>query len=253
MKEYIAPSDKATLAAHGLDNFEALWDLQLDNVDEPNTERGGYSSVSYLTLDDKVYFIKRQVNHLTHSFHAPLGEPTFAREFRNIRLYQKIGIPAVTVAYFGSRKKRHQKQAILITHALVGWQDLDSYLVDWTARAEAEKKSIIKACALLLKQLHSKKMLHGCFYPKHIFLQADDKQQFKACLIDLEKTRRLSLGTRDRLKDIDTLARRTKSVWLEDDYCLFLSVYLDLPKDSTEVNQWLKRMLRRSHTKEMRG
>lgn len=253
MKEYIAPSDKAILTEHGLDNFEALWALKLENVDEPNTERGGHSSVSYLKLGDKAYFVKRQINHLTHSLHAPLGEPTFAREFRNIRRYQKLGVPAVTVAYFGYRKKSHQKQAILITHALDGWQDLDSYLGDWDSRAESEKQSIIKACALLLKQLHSKKILHGCFYPKHIFLQVDDQKQFKACLIDLEKTRKLSLGTRERLKDIDTLARRTNKAWTDEDYYYFLSIYLDKPKDSVEVVQWLKRMLRRSHTKEMRG
>ena len=253
MKEFIAPSDKDVLAAHGLDNFEALWALELENVDEPNTERGGYSSVSCLKLDDKAYFIKRQSNHLTHSLHAPLGEPTFAREFRNIKLYDELGIPAVTAAYFGYRKKNHQKQAILITHALEGWHDLDSYLPNWTTRAEDEKQSIIKACALLLKQLHGKKVLHGCFYPKHIFLKTDNKKQFKACLIDLEKTRKLNLGTRERLKDIDTLARRTNLVWSEDDYCFFLSIYLEKPKDSAEVSQWLKRMVRRSHTKEMRG
>ncbi|MFD1261878.1 lipopolysaccharide kinase InaA family protein [Entomomonas asaccharolytica] len=251
MSVFIASTDEQLLAENGLNSFEALWDIQLENVDEPNSERGGWSTVSYLKLGDRGYFLKRQSNHLTRSLYVPFGEPTFAREFRNIEYYQRLGIPAVTAAFFGTRTLPNEKQAILLTHALDGWQDLESYLPDWFTMAAETQQMIIKACGLLLKKLHDKKVLHGCFYPKHIFLKPSI-DGFDSCLIDLEKTRRLHFGKRDRLKDIDTLARRTKNQWREDDYRLFLSAYLDKSKDSLKVTEWLNRLIKRNQRKESR-
>ena len=95
MTDYLASADLALLKRHGLDNFEALWALQLDAVDEPNTGRGGWSSVFRLELEGKGYYLKRQSDYLTRTLHRPFGEPTFAREFRNISRYQKLRIPAL--------------------------------------------------------------------------------------------------------------------------------------------------------------
>lgn len=251
MNEFIATADKALLGAHGLDSFEALWALKLDNVDEPNSERGGWSSVSYLKLGDKGYFLKRQSNHLTRSLKAPLGEPTFAREFRNIEYYQTLGIPAVTAAYFATRKLLGEKQAILMTHALDGWRDLDSYLQEWGSLSKNTQQVLIESCAKLLKKLHDNKVLHGCFYPKHIFLKPTGSI-FESCLIDLEKTRALH-GKRDRLKDIDTLIRRTKQQWFEGECRLFLSVYLASSESSTLVTEWLAWIIKRNRVKEQRA
>lgn len=252
MSKFIAATDQYLLAENGLDTFEALWNLELENVDEPNSERGGWSTVSYLKLGDKGYFVKRQSNHLTRSLGAPFGEPTFSREFRNIQYYKQLGIPAVTAAFFDTRIQDNQKQAILVTHALDGWQDLESYLPNWFELSEKTQQQIVKACGLLLKKLHDNNMLHGCFYPKHIFLKVGSRG-FDSCLIDLEKTRKLHFGKRDRLKDIDTLTRRTKKQWLERDYKLFLSAYLDKPIDSVEVTDWLARMAQRNEYKENRA
>ncbi len=251
MNEFIATADKALLDAHGLDSFEALWALKLDNVDEPNSERGGWSSVSYLKLGDKGYFLKRQSNHLTRSLKAPLGEPTFAREFRNIEYYQTLGIPAVTAAYFATRKLLGEKQAILMTHALDGWRDLDSYLQEWGSLSKNTQQALIESCAKLLKKLHDNKVLHGCFYPKHIFLKPTGSI-FESCLIDLEKTRALH-GKRDRLKDIDTLIRRTKQQWFEGECRLFLSVYLAASESSPLVTEWLAWIIKRNRVKEQRA
>src|SRR5690606_20381637 len=91
MNDFIAAQDRALLEQHGLASFDALWALQLEAVDESNTERGGWSSVYRLELGDRAYYLKRQSNHLTRSLWHPLGEPTFAREFRNIRRYAELG------------------------------------------------------------------------------------------------------------------------------------------------------------------
>lgn len=251
MNEFIAQTDKAILAENGLDSFDALWTLQLENIDEPNNERGGWSTVSYLELGGKGYFLKRQVNHLTRSLKAPFGEPTFAREFRNIIDYQALGIPAVTVAYFATRKQGNEKQAIIMTHALEGWCDLESYLPTWKDLSTNQQQEIIKSSALLLKKVHDKNRLHGCFYPKHIFLKLMENV-FESCLIDLEKTRSLH-SKRDRLKDIDTLMRRTQKQWSEADCRFFLSTYLTEQEDAAIVNEWLNWIVKRSKVKEQRA
>lgn len=93
MTDYLASADEALLQRHGLNDFEALWALQLDAVDEPNTGRGGWSSVFRLELEGKGFYLKRQSNYLTRTLHRPFGEPTFAREFRNISRYQSSGFP----------------------------------------------------------------------------------------------------------------------------------------------------------------
>ncbi|MDM1720167.1 lipopolysaccharide kinase, partial [Acinetobacter towneri] len=95
MNAYINPSAQPLLAKHQLDSFDKLWNLSLEAVDQPNTERGGYSTVSRLELDGQAFYLKRQRNHLTRSLCHPLGEPTFAREMRNILHYKKVGIPGL--------------------------------------------------------------------------------------------------------------------------------------------------------------
>ena len=84
MTDFFAAEDRALLERHGLGSFDALWARQLDAVDEPNNVRGGWSSVSRLDLEGRGFYLKRQSNYQMHTLHAPLGEPSFAREFRNI-------------------------------------------------------------------------------------------------------------------------------------------------------------------------
>ncbi len=132
MSDFIAALDRALLERHGLTSFEALWTLQLEAVDEPNTERGGWSSVYRLDLGEAAFYLKRQSNHLTRSLLHPFGEPTFAREFRNIRRYAALGIPALQAAFFAERKLPGERRAVLLTRALDGWQDLDAWLPNWT-------------------------------------------------------------------------------------------------------------------------
>ena len=52
MSDFIAAEDRAILERHGLADYDALWALQLEAVDEPNTERGGWSSVYRLDLGE---------------------------------------------------------------------------------------------------------------------------------------------------------------------------------------------------------
>ncbi|UVJ44438.1 lipopolysaccharide kinase InaA family protein [Pseudomonas sp. LS1212] len=250
MRDFIAEADQALLERHGLNAFEQLWELELDAVDEPNTGRGGWSSVYRLELEGKGYYLKRQSDYLTRTLYRPFGEPTFAREFRNISRYQRLAIPALQAVFFGERRINGERCAILMTRALDGWSDLDALLSDWPTFKPAQREAILKACGNLARVLHGAGQVHGCFYPKHIFLRAR-ADGYQAQLIDLEKTRPLLFGLRDRVKDLEPLLRRA-SVWSGADIRLFLSTYLDQTQDSSLVDTWMQRLTLRRRHKEAR-
>ncbi|OPA95131.1 lipopolysaccharide kinase [Pseudomonas fluorescens] len=250
MSDFLAAEDRALLERHGLATFDALWARQLDAVDEPNTSGGGWSSVFRLELEGQGYYLKRQSNYLTRTLHKPFGEPTFAREFRNISRYQKLGIPALQAAFFGERKVNGERRAMLLTRALDGWNDLDSLLEQWSQLSDAQHRAILLACGKLARHLHSVGQVHGCFYPKHIFLQAT-ADGYAARLIDLEKTRPLLFGQRDRVKDLEPLLRRAPQ-WTDSHVRQLLAAYVEQPEDSPLVSAWYQRLTARRSHKEKR-
>ncbi|RWU23635.1 lipopolysaccharide kinase [Pseudomonas alkylphenolica] len=250
MTDFLASAEQALLERHGLNGFEQLWDVQLDAVDEPNTGRGGWSCVYRLELEGKGYYLKRQRDYLTRTLRRPFGEPTFAHEFRNIRRYQKLAIPALQAVYYGERTINGERRAILITRALDEWSDLDRLLGQWPTLDIGQRQGILRACGTLARTVHAAGQVHGCFYPKHIFLR-ERSDGWLAQLIDLEKTRPLLLGARDRLKDLEPLLRRAPN-WSEAEVRLLLASYLDQAADSSLVDTWLQRLTRRRREKEAR-
>lgn len=250
MSDFIASEERALLERHGLATFDALWNLQLDAVDEPNTGRGGWSSVYRLDLEGRGFYLKRQSNYLTRTLARPFGEPTFAREFRNISRYRKQGIPALQAVFYGQRQVQGDTRAMLMTRALDGWSDLDAVLQQWPTLAPDTRRAVLVAVGELGRILHSAGQVHGCFYPKHIFLRAT-ASGYQAQLIDLEKTRPLLFGQRDRAKDLEPLLRRAPR-WQAADIRVLLAAYLAQPETSALVDVWLQRLSRRRSHKEGR-
>ena len=250
MSDFIADADCQLLHSHGLDQFDALWALPLEAVDEPNTGRGGWSSVFRLDLDGQGFYLKRQANYLTRTVRRPRGEPTAAREFRNIDHYRKLAIPALQAAYYGQRQVDGELRAMLMTRALDGWTDLDRLLAQWSILTASQHRAIVRACGELARTLHDAGQVHGCFYPKHIFLRGSG-ERYLAQLIDLEKTRRLLFGQRDRVRDLEPLLRRA-GAWGATEVRGFLAAYLNVAADSAQVDAWVKRLRRRRSHKETR-
>ncbi|NJC89196.1 MAG: lipopolysaccharide kinase [Desulfuromonas sp.] len=250
MKDYLAENDSALLQRHALDCFDALWNAQLAAVDEPNTERDGWSEVFRLELEGRGFFIKRQSNYFTRSLAHPLGEPTVAREFRNILRYQRLSIPSIQATFFGERRLAGECRAILVTRALDGWTALEDFLVDWPGRDADQQGKIISACARLVGKLHASGLRHGCLYPKHLFLR-EQEDMWEACLIDLEKTRRLWFGWRDQVRDLETFLRKV-SIWERGGQRGFLSEYLRISRSPGSLPLWQERLGRRRAYKEQR-
>ena len=53
MTDFLADADRALLERNGLADFDALWAVQLEAVDEPNTSGGGWSSVFRMDLEGR--------------------------------------------------------------------------------------------------------------------------------------------------------------------------------------------------------
>ncbi|PVZ15605.1 MULTISPECIES: lipopolysaccharide kinase InaA family protein [unclassified Pseudomonas] len=247
MNTFNGADAQALLARHGLDSFQALWNLQLTAVDEPNTGRGGWSSVYRLELEGQGFFLKRQSGYLTRTLRRPFGEPTFAREFRNIQRYRRMGIPSLDAVFYGQHQAAEGTQAVLLTRALDDWADLESWNDRWAEVPPEGRQAILAAVGGLARTLHGAGQVHNCFYPKHVFLR-EKAGQFQACLIDLEKTRPLIFGRRDRVRDLEPLLRRSH-MWSDDEIRLMLAAYLKQPAEGAEVGAWLEQLGRRRRHK----
>lgn len=255
MPDYLAPDLRALFARHRLDSFMTLWALALDSVDAPNTGRGGWSSVSRLELADEhgqthAFYLKRQIDHLSRSLRRPLGEATFAREFRNIRRYAEDGVPALQAAFFGQRRIGGKVCAILVTRALDDYRPLDAWLADWPALPRAERRALVEATGALVRRLHAAGHLHNCLYPKHIFLRAPGSagDTPAACLIDLEKTRRPHFGRGALARDLDTLNRHSGGP-SAGERLRFLLHYLAKPGLDDQARKLVRRLLARRRKK----
>ncbi|MDR3158226.1 MAG: lipopolysaccharide kinase InaA family protein [Zoogloeaceae bacterium] len=245
-RDFIAAADLPLLEAAGLADFDALWRMELDAVEHPNTERGGWSSVCRFELPEQGYFLKRQSSHLTRSLAHPFGEPTFAREFRNIRRYAERQVPALSAAFFGMRKVADEQRAILLTRALSGWRDLASWLAGWPRCPPEQRAQLIDAAALLARRLHAARLTHCCLYPRHIFVRAQEKD-FAACLIDLEKSRPLHFR-RERIRDLEQFLRYAPQL-SDAEIDRFLARYLAASAGSPVIACWRQWLAKRQQKK----
>lgn len=244
---FVAVQARDVLERHGLDNFEALWNVKLEAVDEPNTGRGGWSSVYRLELDDanghkQAFYLKRQQNYLSYSVCRPTGEPTFAREFRAIQSFARKGVPALEPAFYGQRRSSNGWQAILLTRALDDYRPLSDWFQCWHRLSREERRNLILASASLVRALHNSRIVHNCLYPKHIFLKLDGDRA-GARLIDLEKAR-YSLGLRERSRDLETLHRRSE-VPSRSERLRFMLAYLGKERVDAEVRKLVRLIFHR--------
>ncbi len=242
MKHYINKNWEALLAHNNLNDFDELWNLDIGWFEEPNDRRGGWSGVSRLEIQDDSgqshgFYLKRQQNHNTRTWrHWLQGEPTFAREFRNIQLFITHDISTVEPVYFCWRIHKGQNQAILMTKELEGFNSLDApcYARESSIMQDrSQRESIMAAIAEQMRKMHQKRFRHNCFYSKHVFIKLGS-QGWEVRFIDLEKLSRSLTVERAMLRDLYTFPRRI-SGWRKVDRLQFLKIYLQEDKRSEKV------------------
>ncbi len=239
MEDFINERWRPILAHNGLDNFDALWELEAAWFEEPNHRRGGWSGVSRCELKlpqggTAAIFLKRQENHGTRSLSHPLsGVPTFLREFKRIMMYRDNAVPSLEPVYFGMRGRGKKQRAILATEELAGFVSLEGLTGKWEENAippRAERLPIITTVADLLKSMHDHGIRHGCFFPKHVFVRVRSDNTVEARVIDLEKSRRRPLRVMCALRDLYSLGHYSSPAWSRTDRLRFFKCYLGIPR-----------------------
>jgi tRNA A-37 threonylcarbamoyl transferase component Bud32 len=194
-KILIAPHHQALLASYQLDNFEALWEHEIDWFEEPNQRRGGWSGVGRLELKQEGLaslnvFVKKQQNHGRRTLLHPIkGEPTFRREFERLQFLASHQFAAPKVVFYAESEVGGCQRAILVTEALDDYQPLDTFMSTWRDKLSRQQQStFIQQLAIELSRFHKLGLVHRALYPKHIFVK-DAHQNASIALIDLEKAR----------------------------------------------------------------
>ena len=230
-KEFFYLSENCTeiLKENGLDDFEALWNAEVEIVDEPNIGRGGYSDVGILRLPngsaEEAFFVKRQTNHNCRTLWHPFrGIPLAIREWLNIKRLQKAGIQTLEVVCIG-RHLDGGDRAILVTRALNGFQTIREWLSQ--KPDETQRERVMMVLGKLIGKMHRAGIRHGSLYRKHIFVSIDMPEDIR--FIDLEKSKPI-WSKRSGLQDFVTFLYRTSELKKQDKEKL-MTAYVDAGPD----------------------
>lgn len=203
---------------HGLDSVDALWNVSVRMIDEPNLGRGGHSNVGVLMLptvegnEEKKFFLKRQNNYNCRTLRHPFrGIPLAIREWVSLQRLKEGGILTMDVACVGRDNTGGNDRAILVTHALEGYQPVGEWLskelpVD-------DRRYGMRAIGQLIGKMHGVGLMHGCLYSKHVFISKTFPHKIR--FIDLEKCTQIR-SKNCGAKDIATFFRRTREVSIDD-------------------------------------
>ncbi len=261
MADFIGEGWGAILQHNRLDGFEQLWELEAEWFEEPNERRGGWSGVSRIQLElpeggQVGCFLKRQENHVCKTpFHPLRGEPTFTREFRNIRRFENAGIPSLEPVFYSQRTIDGKLRAILMTCELDGFLPLSSEEFQSESKGLAtkhEKERLFDKVASLMQAMHAANYQHNCFYPKHIFVRKSEDGSWDVRVIDLEKVKRQPFRRNAILRDLYTLNRHSFH-WSLSDRMRFFKRYRNEKRLSAESKEIWRTIAKKIVLKEARN
>jgi hypothetical protein len=217
---------KEILIRHQLNDFDALWALEGELVEEGNIkEKSGHSHVvrlSFPTGAEPIQtYMKKQTNYattLSRMMHRT--QSICRREYSNIQRWHQLNLPTLEALYCAEVK--NPLRGILITRALEGYMPLDDYL----GKASPEQRTrLLAVAARLVRRIHQSGWVHRCLFPKHVFVCLEH-QTVPLKMIDLEKARRAWLGMHDHVRDLSAFVRRIH--WSSTAECeQFLNIYTE--------------------------
>lgn len=233
-------------------DFDTLWPIQAEPIDSINRRGAGWSSVSCIQLGEKPaqpFYLKRQQNYFSRHWRHPWrGQLTLINEHRILQHLAQQGVGTPTIASFAVRNEP-QARAILMTHALIGYQDLTHYLAGAMPLAPSARYALIRAVAHSVRAMHAAGVQSRSLYPKHIFIQQTESAGWQVALIDFEKSRRLPLLSCALLpewlrlcwvlRDIISLNNRSPQA-TNKDRILFFKAYLHTAKLTRLQRGWMR-------------
>lgn len=198
-----------SLVVQGMQDW---WQAQGEWVEPPNVRRQGESGVQRLQRGDQLLYLKRQHGHLYRSLRYPFGRPTVLRERAALNAFEALGVKVPRTVYCGARKTPGEGwRALLVTEALEGFVDLDTWLADdkRLSLPAGWHDAMLQQLAITLATVHRARWQHGCLYGKHVFVRVARNGEPEIALLDLEKCRRRLLPERGARKDLDQLRRHS--------------------------------------------
>ena len=219
MELFCDPDFAQLLALHQLNDFDALWNLGDQVVEDPNVRRGGWNGVSHLRLSDgngitHTFYLKRQQNHLIHCGALLQKKPTFYSDLLSIFFCLERNLPCMKATYYGERKhpttgmgiKKRNYQAILITQAPVNYLPFSEVSSRWDTLAEYDRHRYLKEIARLFAGLHKNRLSGSRLSTKHLFINLDAKQPLT--LIEIDRMGFQFRQTRKNMAELATFVRR---------------------------------------------
>ena len=163
-------------------HFDALWNRDVRIIDEANRRGDGTSTVgvadsggwSDLDAAGRVYVKRQQAFFCRPPWNAFRRTPTLRRELRFLEAARALGVNVPGVALY---REGSNDRALLVLFKNVG-------------------KTLAK--------LHSRRIMHGAVYPKHVLVEASTARVW---MIDFEKSRRVASRSRAATRDIARLLR----------------------------------------------
>lgn len=153
----------------------------------------------------RLYYVKRQRNHLCRTLRHPFGWPTASREWHYLQRLRALGVAAPVPVFHQARKGDQGIEAVLVTEELEGFSDL-AHQADLSPTRRRRLASVLGE---RLGVLHHARLQHSSLYDKHIMVRWDADEPVVA-LIDLEKMRQRLTARGAAGHDLEQLRRRQK-------------------------------------------
>ena len=247
---YFHPHWRLALQGHGLKTISDWLALDKTLIDEPNHRGRGISQVFRARVSDPwggeaTVYIKHQRNYVRRSLLHPLsGQATLYQEYKALMGCWQAGVPVAEPLFFAASNLNGDREAMLVSLDLAGFQSLDQVALDQLSTAR--RFALIRDVAAVVRLLHERGLVHQNLYPKHVFVSwSEAMQRFDARFIDMERCRPHYHAWRPRLRDLDSLARRSEGFSARDKI-RFLHHYMVQPKLGTQGRSLLGRLERKS-------
>lgn len=253
MKSFTEPEWENIFKEAGYRCFDDWWNAE-QNLVETGNFRGpdantSWSHVSRIKLPgERIIYLKRQQNHYPINILLKLRKIcTFEIEWQNYQMLRNAGVPTMNIIHYACRKINGDKQCIIISEELKDMSPLNE-LIQWFQKngwpGRKQRLAILGAVLKVIRTLHEAGLIHNALYGTHIYVNIPFENgipqmpaEFKACLIDLERTKSTRANSPKFIKhDLEKMYRRNPH-WPARDCLWFLKQYLGISKLTPEAKK----------------